>query len=434
MEVADESLNHPKGISFLFFTEMWERMSFYGMRAILIFYLVQELGMSDADAGEIYALYTSLVYLTPIIGGYLADQFLGYKRSVYLGSFLILLGHVSLAIPGGFYFYLGLTLLILGTGFFKPNLTTVFGKLYDSKPKIRDSGYTIFYIGINFGGLFGPIICGTLGELVSWHLGFFSAAIGMAIGILIFYFGSKSLPDELWEIKPKKEFLNHSNIPSDKTNETSLLGRLALILLLSFFSIFFWMSFEQMGSSLNLFALRQTDRFIFGYEIPAAVLQSLNPMFILLFGPLLSSFWTKLAKKQLDPNPVVKFIYSLFFLGLGFLVMVFAAKIAETGVLVSVFFLFFLYFWNTVSELCLSPVGLSFVSRVAPVKFTSMLMGIWFLSTAFGHYLAGILSGFQTKLGSMANFYSIFVITSWGAGVVLFLIYIWKRKQIRKIA
>ncbi|EOQ98207.1 transporter, major facilitator family protein [Leptospira wolbachii serovar Codice str. CDC] len=416
---------HPEGIAPLFLTEMWERLSYYGMRALLVLYLVKALGFSDADAGAVYAFYTSFVYLTPVLGGYLTDRFFSYQFSIYLGSFLMLCGHLSLAFSGLSFFYLGLVLLALGNGFFKPNMSTIFGRLYETKPGLRDSGFTIFYMGINLGGLIGPILCGSLGERVDWHLGFLSAGFGMAIGMVVFYFGSKRLPNSLWEKHRDREI---SSTTATKDHQTK--PKILLIVLLSFFSIFFWMAFEQMGSSLNLFALRNTDRFLFGFEIPASVLQSINPLFILLFGPIVSTLWTGLAKRRKNPNPVVKFVLSLFILGIGFLVMVIAAKYAETGVAVSILFLVFVYFWNTLSELCLSPVGLSFVSHLAPVKYASVLMGIWFLSNAFGHYAAGILSGYQNQWGSMTNFYGLFVLCSWFGALLLYGIYYWKKKPI----
>ncbi|MCW7481965.1 peptide MFS transporter [Leptospira kanakyensis] len=421
-----ESHIHPKGITPLFLTEMWERLSYYGMRALLVLYLVKSLGFSDADAGAVYAFYTSFVYLTPVLGGYLTDRFLSYQFSIYLGSFLMLCGHISLAFSDLSFFYLGLVLLALGNGFFKPNMSTIFGRLYDGKPGLRDSGFTIFYMGINLGGLIGPIICGSLGERVDWHLGFLSAGVGMAIGMVVFYFGSKRLPASIWQKQKDPFTAANATVAPDQNTKPKIL----LIVLLSFFSIFFWMAFEQMGSSLNLFALRNTDRFLFGFEVPASVLQSINPLFILIFGPLISILWSSLARRNQNPNPVMKFVLSLILLGIGFLVMVVAAKYAETGIAVSILFLVFVYFWNTLSELCLSPVGLSFVSFMAPAKYASLLMGIWFLSNAFGHYAAGILSGYQNQWGSMANFYGFFVICSFSGAFLLYGIYLLKKKSI----
>ncbi|TGL99358.1 peptide MFS transporter [Leptospira jelokensis] len=440
--------DHPKGISTLFLTEMWERLSFYGMRAILVLYLVGSLGLTDKDAGIIYGYYTSFVYLTPVIGGYITDRFLSYRFAIYLGSILMLFGHLSLAISKLEFFYLGLFLIAVGNGFFKPTISTIFGRLYLEKPNLRDSGFTIFYMGINLGGLLGPIIAGSLGEKVDWHLGFLSAGVGMAIGILVFYFGSHSLPSFVWKKETKDNEKQTSEVsvslPSKGSNQSQptfgnaqvhpeVFAKVSLIGLLSFFSIFFWMAFEQMGTSLNLFALRHTDRSFFGWEVPASLLQSLNPLMILVFGPMVSGLWMHLAQSKKNPNPILKFVISLVLLGIGFLVMVFAAREAETGVSVSLLFLVSVYFWNTVSELCLSPVGLSFVSKMAPVRFASLLMGIWFLSTAFGHYAAGILSGYQKEWGSMVHFYGFFVLVSWFAALVLYGIYLWKRKTIERL-
>lgn len=415
----------------LFLTEMWERLSYYGMRALLVLYLVQALHKSDKEAGEIYALYTSFIYLTPVLGGYITERWLGYKTAIYFGSVLMMCGHFCLGIQGESFFYLGLLFLVVGNGFFKPNISTVFGRLYKNTPSLKDSGYTIFYMGINLGGLLGPIICGYLGEIIDWHLGFFAAGVGMAIGILIFYLGAKKIPSEVWHLTSNG--LENKNTLDSVDTEKNGNERVFLILLLSFFSIFFWMSFEQMGSSLNLFALRNTDRTIFGFDVPASLLQSVNPLFILLFGPLVSTLWTSLAIRGKNPNPILKFVISLILLGVGFSVMVVAAKLAEGGALVSIWFLVFVYFWNTISELCLSPVGLSFVSKTAPVRKTSLLMGIWFLSTAVGHYFAGIMLGFQSKLGSLENFYLFFVLVSFSAAFVLFFIYIANKARIQRI-
>ncbi|BDA78711.1 MFS transporter [Leptospira kobayashii] len=424
MEIQNQTIDkHPKGLPSLFLTEMWERMSYYGMRALLVLYLVKELHFSDEDAGQVYGLYTSLVYLTPVLGGYIADKYWGYKKAIYTGSFLMLLGHLSLAVPNLNFFYLGLGLIIFGNGFFKPNMSTLVGKLYKEKPGLRDSGFTIFYMGINLGGLLGPIVCGSLGEKVDWHYGFGAAGIGMAIGIAVFYFGSRKLPESVWLQDPEQRLESEEVARLTKENDRNVQKRIGLIVILSFFSIFFWMAFEQMGSSLNLFADRHTDRTFFQYEIPASFFQSINPLLILTLGPIFAYLWKKLSEKKMDPDPILKFTFSLFFLGLGFLIMVWASKIVSTGVLAGVWFLFGAYFWNTVSELFLSPVGLSFVSKTAPVKYVSMLMGIWFLSNAVGHYFAGYLSGYVKQFAEPFHFYLFFVITSWGAGALLFCLW-----------
>lgn len=423
MEKSHEMMEvHPKGLRPLFLTEMWERLSFYGMRALLVLYLVKELKFSDESAGQVYGLYTSLVYLTPILGGYIADRYFGYKRSIYLGSILMLSGHLSLAIPGLSTFYLGLALLILGNGFFKPNMSTLVGRLYENQPNLRDSGYTIFYMGINLGGLIGPIICGSLGERVNWHYGFGAAGVGMAIGLLVFYIGTRSFANELWESSAERNL----RLPTDEANSKK---NVFLILLLALFSILFWMAFEQMGSSMNLFADRFTDRTIGYWNVPASILQSINPFFILLLSPIISFLWQKLGTK--NPDPILKFVLSLIILGFGFLVMVYASYQTVSIGLVSIWFLFAAYFLNTLSELFLSPVGLSFVSGRAPVRFAGLLMGVWFLSNALGHYFAGFLSGYFSSFENLADFFWFFVMTSWIGAFVLFLIWLRLRSWFR---
>jgi POT family proton-dependent oligopeptide transporter len=418
MEESHETISrHPKGLPTLFFTEMWERLSYYGMRALLVLYLVKELHFTDEKAGRLYGLYTSLVYLTPIFGGFLADRYLGYRRSIYLGSILMLCGHISLAVPSLESFYLGLGLLILGNGFFKPNMSTVVGRLYENKPNLRDSGYTIFYMGINLGGLIGPIICGSLGEKVNWHYGFGAAGFGMAIGLIIFYFGSRNLPEHIWVNERSKPII------MDEKLDSHFKYRVSLILLLSIFSILFWMAFEQMGSSLNLFADRYTDRSLLGIEIPASFFQSINPLFILCLSPLIAYLWKRLSFFSLNPDPILKFVISFLLLSIGFLVMVWAAKTQNQIGMVSAWFLLGAYFFNTLSELLLSPVGLSFVSGTAPAKYVGMLMGFWFLSTAFGHYIAGYLAGYFNSFPSLADFFLFFVYTSLFGAVVLFLLW-----------
>lgn len=422
MEIQNQITKHPNGLGTLFFTEMWERFSYYGMRALLVLYLVNHLHYTDKEAGHLYGIYTSLVYLTPLLGGYLADRFIGHLRSVYLGSFLMILGHFSLALETEFAFFLGLTLLILGNGFFKPNISTLLGSLYNDRPGLQDSGFTIFYMGINLGALFGPIVTGSLADYVGWHYGFGVAGIGMILGVLIFKLGANSFPqfnasDTSIQLKEKK-------IESGDNSE-----KIILILVMAFFSIFFWMAFEQMGSSMNLFADRYTDRVVFGFEIPTAWLQSINPLFILLFAPLTAELWRKLGIAQKDPHPLNKFSMALFILGLGFLVLVWASWGFKEGDKIGLFYLVFAYFWNTISELFLSPTGLSFVNKTAPAAYSSLLMGAWFSSNAVAHYLGGIFSGLMEEMGSYSQFFLLFVFSSWAGGLVLYLFGIWFLKS-----
>ncbi len=422
MEIQNQITKHPNGLGTLFFTEMWERFSYYGMRALLVLYLVNHLQYTDKEAGHLYGIYTSLVYLTPLIGGYLADRYLGHLKSVYLGSFLMILGHFSLALETEVTFFLGLALLILGNGFFKPNISTLLGSLYRDRPGLQDSGFTIFYMGINLGALFGPIVTGSLADYIGWHYGFGVAGVGMVLGVLIFRLGAKSFA----QIRA----LDYNHQVKDQSVETKdNFERIVLILVMAFFSIFFWMAFEQMGSSMNLFADRYTDRVVFGFEIPTAWLQSVNPLFILLFAPLTAELWRKLGIANKDPHPLKKFSMAMFILGLGFLVLVWASWGFKEGEKMGLFYLVFAYFWNTISELFLSPTGLSFVNKTAPAAYSSLLMGAWFSSNAIAHYLGGLFSGLMEEMGSYSQFFLLFVITSWAGGLVLYLFGIWFLKK-----
>ncbi len=422
MEIQNQITKHPNGLGTLFFTEMWERFSYYGMRALLVLYLVNHLQYTDKEAGHLYGIYTSLVYLTPLIGGYLADRYLGHLKSVYLGSFLMILGHFSLALETEVTFFLGLALLILGNGFFKPNISTLLGSLYRDRPGLQDSGFTIFYMGINLGALFGPIVTGSLADYIGWHYGFGVAGVGMVLGVLIFRLGAKSFA----QIRA----LDSNQQVGDQAVETKdNFERIVLILVMAFFSIFFWMAFEQMGSSMNLFADRYTDRVVFGFEIPTAWLQSVNPLFILLFAPLTAELWRKLGIANKDPHPLKKFSMAMFILGLGFLVLVWASWGFKEGEKIGLFYLVFAYFWNTISELFLSPTGLSFVNKTAPAAYSSLLMGAWFSSNAIAHYLGGLFSGLMEEMGSYSQFFLLFVITSWAGGLVLYLFGIWFLKK-----
>jgi len=392
---------------------MWERFSYYGMRALLVLYLVQAMGYSDADAGHLYGIYTSLVYMTPLFGGYLADRYLGYGRAILLGSVLMLLGHLSLALEGKGFFFAGLGLLILGNGFFKPNMSTFLGRLYDSKPELRNSGYAIFYMGINLGALLGPLLTGTLAKELGWHYGFGAAGVGMGCGILIYL----RVHRKPMELHPNPSQPEESSFGDRETEKDSLSDRQKVqrILFLSLFSIFFWMAFEQMGSSLNLFAERNIDRIVGGFEIPTAWFQSVNPIFILLLAPLLSARW-----KGQSFRPFLGFAQALFFLGVGFLVLAFAVSWTPEGTKISLWYLVLAYFWNTLGELYLSPTGLSFVSSTAPKAYGSLLMGAWFLSNAVAHYLGGIFSGYLNQFSHPSHFFLFFVATSWTASLVLF--------------
>ena len=373
---------HPKGIYILFFTEMWERFSYYGMRALLILYLVKFFKYDDEYAGSIYGAYTGLVYLTPILGGYIADKLIGFKNAIFIGGTLMMCGHISLAFSSIEFFYLGLLLLILGNGFFKPNISTYLGTLYKDKPELKDSGFTIFYMGINLGGMFGPLLCGYLGEVYGWHYGFGLAGVGMFAGLIVFKLGLPILSaNELTESKSDLKQTSDELTLEEKS-------RILVILILSVFTMFFWFAFEQAGSSMNLFADRYMERNLLGVEIPASMFQSFNAFLILLLAPFFARLWTGLIRIDKEPNTTLKFSIAFVLLGIGFLFLVFGSTgiTPNSQVKTGMIWLILAYLFQTMGELCISPVGLSMVSKLSPARFGGMLMGTWFLSNAISHY------------------------------------------------
>ncbi len=410
--------SHPTGIYILFFTEMWERFSYYGMRAILILYLVKYFNYSDEFAGRVYGAYTGLVYLTPILGGYIADRFIGFKNAIFLGGTLMMLGHVSLAISSIEFFYLGLILLILGNGFFKPNISTYLGTLYSGKPELKDSGFTIFYMGINLGGMFGPLLCGYLGEVYGWHYGFGLAGVGMFAGLIVFKIGLPTLAaNEKSSSKLDSESLSQELSEIEKQ-------RILVILILSVFTMFFWFAFEQAGSSMNLFADRYMDRNLFGKEIPASMFQSVNAFLILVLAPFFARLWIELSDRNEEPNTPKKFAFAFILLGIGFLILAFGSMDIVPGRVVKTPMLWLLLaiLFHTMGELCISPVGLSMVSKLSPARLGGMLMGVWFLSNAISHYVAGFFSGKMGQFTNLSDFFLIFVYTSFSSSIILFLL------------
>ncbi len=421
--MANSTYNHPKALYLLFFTEMWERFSYYGMRALLVLFLISEisvggLGWTSAQAGQLYGLYTGLVYMTPIIGGYLADKLLGFRSAVIIGAALMALGHGALAIDSLYSFYFGLFLLVLGNGFFKPNISSMVGQLYPADSPLKDSGYTIFYMGINIGALLGILICGYLGEKVGWHYGFGAACIGMSFGLVLFY----SLQHLLGEVGLKP--IKTTEVIARKPLTNQEIKRLHAILVLAIFSMIFWLAFEQAGSSMNIFAMQYTDRWLFGFEIPASWFQTLNPLFIFMLAPLFSMLWVKLGNK--NPNGPLKFAIGLFLLGFGFLVLFVGAISIPQGAesaAISMLWLSMAILLHTMGELCLSPVGLSLVNKLSPKHFMGIMFGMWFLAMAVGNYIGGMLFGMLddfVKTQSMADFFLMFVVIVMTAAVILF--------------
>lgn len=467
---------HPKGLYVLFFTEMWERFSYYGMRAILALYMINALLYDKAFTSSIYGYYTGLVYLTPLLGGYIADRYWGNRKSIVVGGILMAAGQFALSFSGFLYappvdpgltfstfsmnlqqisFLVGLFLLIVGNGFFKPNISTMVGSLYPAESvRLRDSAFTIFYMGINLGALFSPLVAGGLGDTgnpADFKYGFLAAGIGMIIGIFTFIWGKdkylvtpEGAPVGMVPAKRDKNDMSQaSNQPLTAVDKQ----RITVIFILAFFVIFFWAAFEQAGVSLTFFAEEQTDRVIGwlgDYIIPASFFQAVNPLAIIVFAPLFAVIWTKLGDNGKEPSSPLKMALGLFLLSLGFVVLVMGASSADSGIKVSPMWLVGAYILHTFGELCLSPIGLSMVTKLAPIKFASLLMGVWFLANAAANWLAGMLSTLYPEAGSttsllgfeianLSDFFLIFVVMSAVASLILFAIHKWLIKMMHGV-
>jgi len=415
---------HPRGLSTLFFTEMWERFSFYGLRALLVLYMTAAvtkggLAFTSEKASGIVGWYGFGVYAAAIPGGWIADRLLGQYRSVFVGGVIIALGHFSMAFPSVTTFYLGLCLIVIGTGLLKPNISTMVGSLYAKDDDRRDAGFSIFYMGINLGAFIAPFVVGTLGQKVDWHVGFGCAGVGMVLGLIQYVAGRGRLAPALQRLG-QTETSAAPTSPGEPwwrfTREEW--GRVAAIAVLFVFSSIFWGAFEQAASSLNLFADRLTNNRVLGFAFPSTWYQSLNSMFM-IFGlaPLLAWLWIRLGPRQ--PSSPVKFALGLIFVGLGFALIIPAAKMAqEPGVLVSPWWLIGLYFLHTIGELCLSPVGLSIVTKLAPPRIVGAMMGVWFLSIAMGNKLAGFAGGFFDRL-PLPNLFGAVALTTFVAAAIL---------------
>jgi POT family proton-dependent oligopeptide transporter len=481
---------HPKGLYFLFFTEMWERFSYYGMRAIFILFMTKILLMKDADASQIYGSYTGLVYLTPLLGGYLCDKFLGNRRSIIIGGLLMAIGQffmflsASAGADGVSLMWMGLTAIIIGNGFFKPNISTMVGQLYPANDRRIDSAFTIFYMGINLGAFFSPLICGSM----DFKWGFLAACIGMLLGLVAFVLGQKKyliseegkelgLPVKKLDTKSilmiitsigiiffmlnfKQLFGSDTDIIgyfiygamivmpililTDKSLTKIEMNRIVVIFILAFFVIFFWGAFEQAGASLTLFADRQTERTLFGWEMPASYFQSVNPLAVITLAPIMTIVWGFLYVRKLEPSSPKKMAIGLALVALGYVVIAFAVKGLGIGEKVSMWWLIGLYVIHTIGELCLSPIGLSMVSKLAPIRLSSLMMGTWFLANAAANKFAGTLSslipggedgsggatsflGFQ--ITNLYEFFIVFIIMSGTAATILFVLSSWLQKM-----
>ncbi|MFP4845162.1 peptide MFS transporter [Winogradskyella sp. PE311] len=502
-------LGHPSGLFVLFFTEMWERFSYYGMRALLVLFLVSTIldggwEWSRADALVLYGWYTGLVYITPIIGGFIADKFMGYRRAVVLGAFIMTLGHAAMALEGmtSMFFYAGLTFLIIGNGFFKPNISSMVGQLYKSQGKEKDAGYTIFYMGINAGAFLGILLCGYIGENIGWHYGFGLAGIFMFLGMLQFFFTqtifgkiglspkqSEDFEDVIEDSVEKLED-NVEDLIEEAESSKVVRDRLFVIGIFSLFVVFFWWAFEQAGGSMTIFAADYTDRALEGNaaltfkivntiitivpmivitwvlamlfkqtfkkyalanillalsfiiiwgiviwmlnrefqadttEVPASWFSVLNSLFIILFAPLFSKLW----ESKYNPSGPIKFAIGLLLVGLGFAALAYGSAGIPDGAKtasVSLIYLVIAYYLHTMGELCVSPVGLSYVSKLAPVKLVSMMFGIWFTANFFANLLGGFTGSYMDPImeeHGLSTFFLIFTIIPIAAAVIMFLL------------
>lgn len=403
---------HPKGLAILFVTEMMERFSFYGMRAILVLYLTKEtmgnnpgLGWTDTNALALYGWYTMLVYVMSIPGGIIADKFLGQKKTVFLGGMLIAAGHLTLALDNMTAFYSGLVLLISGVGCLKPNISSMVGSLYKPGDSRRDSGFTIFYIGINIGAATAPLLVGYIGEVYGWHYGFGLAGIGMLLGQTVYLLGQKHLK-EVGNFLPIKKEPGKS-----KTKALTKIEKdRVIVLLISFIIVIvFWGAYEQAGGLMNIYTNEKIDRVIFGWEIPASLFQSVPAIFVIIFGTIVAGFWNKRQKKGKETSSLFKMAIGTMVMGTGFLMMTGAAMQAVDGIKAMLIWLILSYLLQVIGELSISPVALSFITKLAPVKYASIMMGIYFAASGLGNKLAGIIGELATSLGELEVFTGIFI-------------------------
>jgi POT family proton-dependent oligopeptide transporter len=424
---------HPRGLSTLFFTEMWERFSYYGMRAFLILYLVAPvasggLGFDPVAAASVYGTYTGSAWGAGILGGLVADRLLGQFNAVLVGGSIIALGHFTLAFKALPAFYTGLALVALGTGLLKPNVSTLVGSLYEPGDRRRDAGFSIFYMGINSGGLFGPIVAGYLAQRVDWHAGFACAGFGMAFGLVQYWVGRGRLKhglDRLARDRSTRKEEVASNAGASIGFSREEWSRILAIVIFFVFASLFWGAYEQAGSTLNLFADQYSSLTILGYTFPSSWLQSVQPVCVVLFAPIFAWLWRRLGRYE--PSSPAKFAYGLLFVSLAFLLLVPAGAFAQGGSKVSPWWLIVAYAITEVGELCLSPVGLSVVTKLSPVRIVGLMMGVFFLSNAAGNKIAGWAAGFLGAMPIATLFGTVAAITL-GASVVLFVMVPWIKK------
>jgi POT family proton-dependent oligopeptide transporter len=468
---------HPEGLMTLFATEMWERMSYYGMRALLVLFMtasLQEggLALTVASASAIYGLYTGCVYFMGLPGGWISDRLIGGQKAIWYGGIIIMCGHITLAIPNDNSFFIGLILVVLGTGLLKPNISAMVGNLYHDNDERRDSGYAIYYMGINIGALIGYLVCGYLSTNIGWHWAFGAAAIGMAFGLIQYHMtinklhGVGNKPES--PLSPFKHKLSWTIIvavlmiiafttyltlrqiieinPVDLAQNTAVIftvifivyysaiffygelsqeekKRLLALLLVCIASACFWAGFEQAGSSLNLFAQNYTDRMLGSFEIPTTWFQFSNSMFIILLSPFFAALWLNIGKRFVTPAYGIKCAIGIIIMATGFIVMFFAAQLAASGLKVAPYWLVATYFLHTVGELCLSPVALSAVSKLSPKRFSGQMMGIFVLTYSIGNIIAGLLAGNfdPNNLDQMPSLYLQISLFSIGIAIIILL-------------
>ena len=425
---APARVRHPKGLSTLFFTEMWERFSYYGMRGFLILYMTASvsaggLGFTDKLAGSLYGTYTGSAWFAAIFGGIIADRWLGQYRSVLVGGIIIALGHFTLAFKMLPTFYAGLALIVIGTGLLKPNVSTIVGSLYEPGDTRRDAGFSIFYMGINLGAFLGPIVAGYLAQKVNWHVGFACAGVGMVFGVVQYVAGRGRL-------RPAIEKLSVRRVPSEGPGGSVAVAggftpaewkRIAAVVVFFVFAGLFWGSYEQAGSTLNLFGDRYTRTTVFGFSFPSSWYVSVQALWVIILAPIMAWVWTRLGRMRKEPSSPAKFALGLVFAGLAFLMLIPAARLAQSAahVRVSPLWLVGAYFIEELGELCISPVGLSIVTKLAPVRIVGLMMGVWFLSNAVGNKLAGFAAGFFSSM-PLDRLFGIVAAISFASGVLLF--------------
>ncbi len=414
---------HPRGLSTLFFTEMWERFSYYGMRGFLILYMTKALGFTDPHAGAVYGNYVGSVWLAAIFGGVIADRWLGHYRSVLLGGTIIALGHFTLALHALPFFYAGLSLIVLGTGLLKPNVSTLVGALYEQGDERRDAGFSVFYMGINLGALLGPLVAGKLAEGVDWHLGFACAGVGMTLGLAQYVLGRRRLAPAIERLaaRPGPAAVSPGLAPEVSHDGFTAADwkRMKAVVVFFAFASLFWGAYEQAGSTLNLFADRYVHLELLGIKLYASWFVSIQAAFVILLSPAFAWLWVKLGPRQ--PSSPAKFALALLFVGLAFVLLMPAGAIAQGGVRISPLWLVAVYFIEELGELCLSPVGLSVVTKLAPKQVVGLMMGVFFLSNALGNKLAGWSAGFISTT-PLPTLFGVTAAVTLGAAAVMFLL------------